>query len=222
MYICKILPIIYLRPRRVAFIKSSYVFRLKRNQLSPSPSPSPSLPLSISKKKKTNPKNPPQHSKPQSYMFAQMRQALGIPKSTDILDHLHSLPQPAQDEAQTAIRAIERAAMVEQEAQPGLNELISYLEGRGVRMGLCTRNFEYVFCFVLGLFCFMCLVSVLPLFPSRGPGGGGGGGTLKPGWQVTTFDESLSRKIISTGGLVFKYSSHSQGFFDGFGRKSLN
>ncbi|KAI4230913.1 MAG: hypothetical protein LQ349_005944, partial [Xanthoria aureola] len=80
--------------------------------------------------------------KPQSYMFAQMRQALGIPKSTDILDHLHALPQPAQDEAQTAIRAIERAAMVEQEAQPGLNELISYLEGRGVRMGLCTRNFD--------------------------------------------------------------------------------
>lgn len=77
-------------------------------------------------------------------MFAQMREALGIPKSIDILDHMHSLPQPAQDEAQTAIRAIESAAMIEQEAQPGLNELMSYLEGRGVRMGLCTRNFEYV------------------------------------------------------------------------------
>ncbi|KAL8694020.1 MAG: hypothetical protein Q9218_001258 [Villophora microphyllina] len=58
--------------------------------------------------------------------------ALKIPKSTDILDHIHSLPQPAQDEAQTAIRAIERAAMVEQEPQLGLNELISYLEGRGL------------------------------------------------------------------------------------------
>lgn len=34
--------------------------------------------------------------------------------------------------------------MLEQEAQPGLHELISYLESRGVRMGLCTRNFEYV------------------------------------------------------------------------------
>ncbi|KAI4133090.1 MAG: hypothetical protein LQ338_000355 [Usnochroma carphineum] len=86
--------------------------------------------------------------KPQSYMFKQMRcpspikspllksqisnhppsdcrEALGIPKSTDILDHIHSLPQPAQDEAQTAVRAIERAAMVEQEPQPGLNELIT-------------------------------------------------------------------------------------------------
>lgn len=72
------------------------------------------------------------------------REVLGIPKSTDILDHIHSLPQPAQDEAQTAIRSIERAAMVEQEPQPGLDELISYLESRGLRMGLCTRNFESV------------------------------------------------------------------------------
>lgn len=77
-------------------------------------------------------------------MFRQMREALHIPKSTDILDHIHSLPQPAQDDAQTAIRAIESAAMVEQEAQPGLDELIGYLERRGVRMGLCTRNFESV------------------------------------------------------------------------------
>ncbi|KAL8739210.1 MAG: hypothetical protein Q9181_000101 [Wetmoreana brouardii] len=75
-------------------------------------------------------------------MFKQMREALNISKSTDILDYIHSLPQPAQDEAQTAIRAIERAAMVEQEPQPGLNELISYLESRGIRMGLCTRNFD--------------------------------------------------------------------------------
>ncbi|KAL9033983.1 MAG: hypothetical protein Q9180_005658 [Flavoplaca navasiana] len=65
-----------------------------------------------------------------------MREALKIPKTTDILDHMHSLPQPAQDEAQIVIRAIERAAMLQQEAQPGLDELITYLEGRGVRMGL--------------------------------------------------------------------------------------
>lgn len=40
--------------------------------------------------------------------------------------------------------------MHEQEAQPGLVELIEYLERRGVRMGLCTRNFEWVFepCFI--------------------------------------------------------------------------
>lgn len=32
--------------------------------------------------------------------------------------------------------------MIQQEAQPGLLPLIEYLESRGVRMGLCTRNFE--------------------------------------------------------------------------------
>ncbi|KAI4119996.1 MAG: hypothetical protein LQ345_000255 [Seirophora villosa] len=73
---------------------------------------------------------------------AVLLEVLGIGKATDILDHIHSLPQPAQDEAQTAVRAIESAAMLQQEAQPGLHELISYLERRGVRMGLCTRNFD--------------------------------------------------------------------------------
>ena len=32
--------------------------------------------------------------------------------------------------------------MVSQEPQPGLHELITYLESRNVRMSLCTRNFD--------------------------------------------------------------------------------
>ena len=44
----------------------------------------------------------------------------------------------------TQIRAIESTAMLVQEPQPGLQELMSYLEGKGVRMAICTRNFEYV------------------------------------------------------------------------------
>lgn len=70
------------------------------------------------------------------------RAALCISPATDILDHIYSLPQPAQTHSLAAIRAIESSAMIEQEPQPGLQELISYLESRGVRMGLCTRNFE--------------------------------------------------------------------------------
>ena len=81
----------------------------------------------------------PQHT-PKPILIS--RAFLSIDKSTDILDHIYSLPHPAQEEAQAGIRAIETAAMVEQEPQPGLNELIAYLESRGVRMGLCTRNFE--------------------------------------------------------------------------------
>jgi phosphoglycolate phosphatase-like HAD superfamily hydrolase len=109
-------------------------------------------------------------------MFGEMRKALGIPKSIDILDHIKSLssepdqPTPAQasvrsesaniasaldhtaapegDEASSpqsravaAIKAIERNAMTSQRPQPGLRELMTYLESRGMRKALCTRNF---------------------------------------------------------------------------------
>ena len=75
-------------------------------------------------------------------MFAEMRAALRITKATDILDHVYSLPPDEQVVAMNSIRAIEARAMLQQEAQPGLLELMEYLEGRRVRMGLCTRNFE--------------------------------------------------------------------------------
>ncbi|KAK3499056.1 HAD-like domain-containing protein [Neurospora hispaniola] len=80
---------------------------------------------------------------PQTYMFALMRSALSIPKSTDILDHIYSLPTPsAQATAMESIRSIEREAMVTQVAQPGLVTLMSYLDARGIRKGICTRNFD--------------------------------------------------------------------------------
>ncbi|KAL8305454.1 hypothetical protein RB597_003739 [Gaeumannomyces tritici] len=67
--------------------------------------------------------------KPQNYMFAEMRAVLGIPKSVDIL-------------AMESIRSIERTAMVNQVAQPGLVELMNYLDSRNIPKGICTRNFE--------------------------------------------------------------------------------
>ncbi|KAL4752810.1 hypothetical protein BDW72DRAFT_170164 [Aspergillus terricola var. indicus] len=80
---------------------------------------------------------------PQNYMFGEMREALGIPKSVDILHHIRSLPTPdAQLEASSKIKAIEHKAMQHQEPQPGLVELMEYLRERGVRRALCTRNFE--------------------------------------------------------------------------------
>lgn len=76
-------------------------------------------------------------------MFSQMRAALAIDKSIDILEHVYSLPGPeAQEEAMEAIRAIEREAMAAQVAQPGLVEIMSYLDARGIRKGICTRNFD--------------------------------------------------------------------------------
>lgn len=81
---------------------------------------------------------------PQNYMFQQMRSQLSIPTDTDILEHLHALPPPRQDEAFAVVQAIEREAMAHQQPQPGLVRLLEFLEARGVRRGICTRNFEYV------------------------------------------------------------------------------
>jgi len=79
---------------------------------------------------------------PQNYMFAEMRAALGIQKPTDILDHIYSLPQGEQEAAQEKIRDIERTAMTSQQPQAGLVELMEYLDSRGIKKGICTRNFD--------------------------------------------------------------------------------
>lgn len=76
-------------------------------------------------------------------MFAEMRSALNITKGTDILDHVYSLPTPeAREEAMESIRAIERNAMASQQPQPGLVELMAYLDRRRIPKGICTRNFD--------------------------------------------------------------------------------
>lgn len=72
------------------------------------------------------------------------RQVLSISSKTDILEHIYSLPTEQQLEAMAAIQEIESAAMGLQEPQPGLEDLMGYLEMRGLRKALCTRNFESV------------------------------------------------------------------------------
>ncbi|KAI1207288.1 HAD-like protein [Annulohypoxylon truncatum] len=80
---------------------------------------------------------------PQNHMFAQMRSVLQIPKSVDILEHIYSLPTASEQEsAMESIRAIERVSMAQQVAQPGLAELMAYLDRHRVPKGICTRNFE--------------------------------------------------------------------------------
>jgi phosphoglycolate phosphatase-like HAD superfamily hydrolase len=84
-------------------------------------------------------------------MFREMRAALNIPKSTDILDHIHSLsttpdastnpPTSPRQRANDTIETIERNAMAVQTPQPGLVELMTYLDKRKVPKALCTRNF---------------------------------------------------------------------------------
>ena len=75
-------------------------------------------------------------------MFAEMRLAVGISKSADILEHIYSLPSPDQETAMDKIRHIERTAMSSQSPQPGLVALMAYLESKSIPKGICTRNFE--------------------------------------------------------------------------------
>ncbi|KAJ9624935.1 hypothetical protein H2203_004885 [Taxawa tesnikishii (nom. ined.)] len=70
---------------------------------------------------------------PQNYMFGEMRSALGITKSEDILDHIYALPESEQDEAHAKIQAIERRAMENQVPQAGLVSLMEHLDARDVK-----------------------------------------------------------------------------------------
>ncbi|KAI1467887.1 HAD-like protein [Daldinia caldariorum] len=90
---------------------------------------------------------------PQNHMFSEMRAALRIPKHVDILEHIYSLPTRAQqDAAMASVRAIEQRTMASQIAQPGLADLMAYLDARGVRKGICTRNFDTPVSHLLGKF----------------------------------------------------------------------
>ncbi|KAI9746552.1 MAG: hypothetical protein M1818_000265 [Claussenomyces sp. TS43310] len=79
---------------------------------------------------------------PQTYMFGEMRSALGITKGVDVLDHIYSLPASEQESAHEKICAIEREAMASQAPQPGLVALMAYLESKGIQKSICTRNFD--------------------------------------------------------------------------------
>lgn len=75
-------------------------------------------------------------------MFQEMRQAVNIPADRDILDYVHSLAEREQTEAFAAIQAIERRAMAAQVPQPGLVTLMEYLDRKGIKKAICTRNFN--------------------------------------------------------------------------------
>jgi hypothetical protein len=75
-------------------------------------------------------------------MFQLMRDALGIDKSTDILDHCRALPPDEEAAALEKIRTIEREAMVSQEPQPGIVPLMEYIDSFKIPKAICTRNFD--------------------------------------------------------------------------------
>jgi hypothetical protein len=115
-------------------------------------------------------------------MFGEMRKALSISKEIDILDHVYSLPTPedrenamvsdwgtpdtchnAQLTFQESIREIERRAMSKQQAQPGVVELMSYIDSKSLPKGICTRNFDMPVDHLITRF----LSAVKPFHPSE-------------------------------------------------------
>lgn len=82
------------------------------------------------------------YSEPQTYMFKEMRDVLGITKTTDILEHIDTLPKSEQWTALESIRNIEREAMKAQTPQPGLMTLMAYLDANAIPKAICTRNFD--------------------------------------------------------------------------------
>lgn len=81
-------------------------------------------------------------TKPQNYMFQEMRKALGIDKSKDILKSIEDLPESDQGSAHEKIRDIERRAMSRMMPQDGLSSLMKFLDKTSLHRGICTRNFH--------------------------------------------------------------------------------
>ncbi|KAI1006034.1 hypothetical protein K3495_g2186 [Podosphaera aphanis] len=79
---------------------------------------------------------------PQNSMFKEMRSALGITKEVDILDHCYALPPAKQEEEFQKIRDIELTAMKDQVPQPGVVQLMKFLEVQKLQKAICTRNFD--------------------------------------------------------------------------------
>ncbi len=72
--------------------------------------------------------------------FSVIRHALGVPKGTDILGYLASLPQEKSQPLYDKLVELETGLLDRIEPAPGLMQLIEALHKRGTRLGILTRN----------------------------------------------------------------------------------
>lgn len=78
---------------------------------------------------------------PQTWMFAAMRDAIGLAdKSIDILKFIDALSPENQTIAKKKIADVEEKAMKEMEPQPGLIKLLHFITENNVSKAICTRN----------------------------------------------------------------------------------
>eukprot|EP00218_Dolichomastix_sp_CCMP3274_P003838 CAMPEP_0170156348 /NCGR_PEP_ID=MMETSP0033_2-20121228/62914_1 /TAXON_ID=195969 /ORGANISM="Dolichomastix tenuilepis, Strain CCMP3274" /LENGTH=190 /DNA_ID=CAMNT_0010393699 /DNA_START=96 /DNA_END=668 /DNA_ORIENTATION=+ len=72
--------------------------------------------------------------------FGLMKERLGAPPSADILAHVASLSPEERATATATIEEMEREAMLQMEAMHGAEDLLRWIDSRGIRRGLLTRN----------------------------------------------------------------------------------
>ena len=72
--------------------------------------------------------------------FALIRSLLGVPQGADILGHLESLPEAEALVARERLNRIEEELAGRTEPASGAVGLVRLLHGRGVRLGVLTRN----------------------------------------------------------------------------------
>lgn len=72
--------------------------------------------------------------------FAAIRRALEIPAEADILAHLAALPAAEAAARHAWLLEHERALAIAAQPAPGAVELVRRLHGRGMRLGILTRN----------------------------------------------------------------------------------
>jgi HAD superfamily hydrolase (TIGR01549 family) len=72
--------------------------------------------------------------------FAAIRRELGLPEGTPLLEALARMPAGDRAAAERVIDRHETAAAATAEAVPGVADFLAWLDGRGVRRAVFTRN----------------------------------------------------------------------------------
>lgn len=93
----------------------------------------------------------------QTVLIGEMRTALGISNTVDILAHLLSLKGEEKDKASRNIKKVEDKARLEMKPRPGAENILNFLHEKLIKRTICTRN--NLVCFIL--YCFVSLISYI-------------------------------------------------------------
>eukprot|EP00741_Cyanophora_paradoxa_P020388 tig00021254_g19679.t1 len=72
--------------------------------------------------------------------FVEMRRRAGIPDGHDILQYVHGLPPGERERVMDIIDQVEVEGHERQSLMEGLHDLLGFIDSKGLRRGLLTRN----------------------------------------------------------------------------------